>query len=265
MSYESILIFDFDGVLCNSIHDSLFTALQAYSDAVPGHKLPWAKGTERTRIFQFEKENAGFFHQFTDLMPLGNFAQDYFVFLRLLETDSVKSIHSQNDFNTFKKTLPEEQLRSYEEIFYRNRVGMQNENPDEWVQLLPCFEGMKESIPELAHRFLLAIATSKDYQSVHLLLNHWDLAKYFSRENILDKDFAESKREHLVKFQEEHGIPYSAMHFIDDKLSHLFAVQDLGVQAYLALWGFNTVREHDLARKSGFHTLSLEDLPEFGI
>ncbi len=264
MSLESILIFDFDGVLCNSIHDSLFTALQSYCDIVPHNALPWVKDTKRDQVFQFEKENPEFFDQFTDLMPLGNFAQDYFVFLRLLETNAVKSIRSQRDFDDFKKSLPKEQLLLYDKIFYRNRVRMQNENPDEWVRLLPSFKGLQESIPGLSQRFLLAIATSKDYQSIHLLLNHWDLAKYFSRKNILDKDFAESKRDHLVKFQEEHGIPFGHMHFIDDKISHLFDVQDLGVQAYLALWGFNTAREHDLAKKSGFHLLSLEDLPALG-
>jgi phosphoglycolate phosphatase-like HAD superfamily hydrolase len=113
--------------------------------------------------------------------------------------------------------------------------------------------------------FLLAIATSKDYQSVHLLLNHWGLAQYFEQRNILDKDFAGSKREHLVRFHEEHHIPFSGMHFVDDKVSHLFTVQDLGVHAYLALWGFNTPREHAIAQKSGFRLLSLADLQGLGI
>jgi phosphoglycolate phosphatase-like HAD superfamily hydrolase len=265
MHFNTILVFDFDGVLCNSVHDSLFTALISYRDLIPGHSLPLPRNSEKEWIYPFEREHPELFDQFLNLMPLGNFAEDYFVFLRLIETGAVKSIRSQEDFDLFKESLPKERLRSYGKLFYRNRIRMQNENPDEWVRLLPGFTDVQEAVPVLSRRFLLAIATSKDYQSVHLLLNHWGLAQYFEQRNILDKDFAGSKREHLVRFHEEHHIPFSGMHFVDDKVSHLFTVQDLGVHAYLALWGFNTPREHAIAQKSGFRLLSLADLQGLGI
>ena len=50
----------------------------------------------------------------------------------------------------------------------------------------------------------------------------------------MDKDFAPSKRAHLTAFHQRFGIPFDNMHFIDDKVSHLLAVADLGVLAGLS-------------------------------
>jgi hypothetical protein len=99
-------------------------------------------------------------------------------------------------------------------------------------------------------------------QSVIMILEHHGLSEYFRPDNILDKDFAPTKREHFIKFHENHGTPYSAMHFIDDKVSHLIKVVDLGVNCYLATWGFNGEREHRIAEDHGCRLLTLQTLKD---
>jgi phosphoglycolate phosphatase-like HAD superfamily hydrolase len=260
MNSQKILILDFDGVICNSIHDSYLTALNTYTELMPDHSLPWQKNSDQASIFEFEEQYPLYFDQFSRLIPLGNFAEDYFIIIRLLETKKVPTIRNQEDFELLKKSLSADQLHLYSETFYRNRYRMQEETPASWARLLPSFPGIQEALPVLSQRFLLAIATSKDIRSVNILLDHYGLTQYFPRQNILDKDFAQNKRDHLIRFHEMHRIPFPDLYFIDDKVSHLMDVKDLGIRGYLAIWGFNTTREHRIAESNGFTLLDLDDL-----
>ena len=261
---KQILVFDFDGVICNSIHDSLMTAVNSYIQFVPEHRLPLDGPLKAGAIFAFEKAHPEFFGRFSRLMPMGNFAQDYYVFLSIIENDTSGKVTDQAGFDAFKRAIPEETRSSYQELFYEYRQSMQDSDPEGWASRLPPFPGIPESIHSLSERYLCAIATSKDYQSVDLILSHYGLRDYFQTENILDKDFAASKRDHLIRFHQEHDIPFEAIHFIDDKVLHLVEVKDLGVHAYLSTWGFNTEREHEMARKEGIALLKLDDLPLLG-
>jgi phosphoglycolate phosphatase-like HAD superfamily hydrolase len=261
---RQILVFDFDGVICNSIHDSLMTAVNTYIEFVDRHQLPIKEPLKSESVLSFEQNHPEFFHRFSEFMPLGNFAMDYYVFMVIIEKDIGSQILEQSDFEAVKRTIAEETLLSYSDLFYKNRRSMQEKDPGAWARLLPPFPGIAKSIALLSERFLCAISTSKDHNSVDILLKSYGLNDYFQKQNILDKDFAESKRDHLVRFHQEHGVPFSGIHFIDDKVLHLISVKDLGVHAYLALWGFNTQREHETARSQGFNLLRLKDLPKLG-
>ncbi|MFH1940797.1 MAG: HAD hydrolase-like protein [bacterium] len=261
---RQILVFDFDGVLCNSVHDSLMTAVNTYIQFVPDHRLPVEEPLDADRVFRFEEEHPSFFDQFSRLMPMGNFARDYFIVIRIVEKNETDRIDDQSLFDEYKRSIPTADLTSYQTLFYKNRSAMRENDPESWAGLLPPFPGILDAVRSLSQQFICAIATSKDRKSVDMLLKHWGMAKYFLPDNILDKDFAQSKREHLTRFHEKQRVPFSRIHFIDDKVSHLLSVKTLGVQAYLALWGFNTEREHEIARKEGFILLRLEELTSIG-
>jgi hypothetical protein len=49
----------------------------------------------------------------------------------------------------------------------------------------------------------------------------------------------------------------AAITFVDDKLNHLEKVRPLGVRPVLATWGYNTPREHRLARERGIPIATL--------
>jgi len=258
---EHILVFDFDGVLCDSLHDSIRMAINTYIQLVPKHTLPVNGYLDPDDVEPFEKTNPEFLTLFRQLMPMGNFAEDYFVFLRILETGISETVDRQKRFDAFKRTLSSDALNAYQSLFYTLRGRLQSEDPKTWAQMLPPFPGIPETVRSLSRRFLCAIATSKDIRSVDILLARYKLADIFPLERILDKDFAHSKREHLIRFQKDHNVPFGQIHFIDDKLLHLQSVKDLDVKTYLATWGFNTPREHQAARADGIRLLRLEDLP----
>jgi len=262
-SKSQILVFDFDGVICNSIHDSFMTALNTYIQVSPDHDLPLDRSLHPGDVFLFEKSHVDFFNQFSKLMPLANFAEDYFVVIRILEEKKSEEMKNQSRFDMFKRSISREKLSAYQNIFYDTRQRLQEKDPESWASLLPPFPGITESIRSLSGRFVCCIATSKDHQSVDILIRKYGIYDCFRPENILDKDFAESKRDHLMRFHREHDVSYENILFIDDKVSHLIKVKDLGIQAYLALWGFNAEREHEIALEQGFHLLHLEKLNDF--
>jgi len=262
---QQILVFDFDGVIANSIHDSFMTALNTYVWFVPNHTLPLKKPLKPDSVLPFEKAHSDIFVSFSQLMPLGNRAEDYFIIIWLIDTQEAGRVNSQADFDAYRTSMPSETLKAFHKRFYQTRSAIREQNPQAWLDLLPAFPGIVEAIKALSQRFLLTIATSKDRLSVNLQLNSYGLTDLFPPENILDKDFAKSKRAHLTRFHEEHKVPLQNIHFIDDKVLHLISVKDLGVHTYLALWGFNTQREQEMARKEGITLLQMDDLHRLGL
>jgi phosphoglycolate phosphatase-like HAD superfamily hydrolase len=260
VNHEAVA-FDFDGVLSNSIHDSYRTSLNAYIRFRPDHSLP-LRGplVSAEDTFRFEAEHPDLFRRFRKILPLGNRAEDYCVMLTVLDRNESDRVAAQEDFDRYSRTIPGEAQNAYQRLFYEVRLELQDRDPEAWIKMVPAFPGMAEAVEALSKRFILAIATSKDRVSVDMLLRAYGIRQYFSPENILDKDFSESKRKHLARLHEMHGIPFGCIHFIDDKVLHLVSVKDLGVRCYLASWGFNGERERRIAEEAGFVVLKLEDL-----
>lgn len=259
-SSQQILVFDFDGVISNSIHDSFMTAINTFIEFVPNHSLPLKESLTMDSVFLFEREYSDIFNKYYQLMPMSNFADDYYVLIQLIEKKEIEEVHNQADFDSYKASIQKSKLVSFKKLFYQKRVEMQKKDIKSWARLLQPFPGIREAIPLLSQRFILAIATSKDRLSVNIVLENSGLSDYFFTDNILDKDFATNKRDHLTRFHEEHDISFQDIHFIDDKVLHLVSVKELGVRNYLALWGFNSDREYEIARREGFVLLHLEDL-----
>ncbi|HEX9934038.1 MAG TPA: HAD family hydrolase [bacterium] len=260
-----LLVLDFDGVICDSIHDSFRTALNTYIRFRKGHALPLRKPLDTAEAtFRFEREHPEVFERFRAILPLGNRAEDYCVMLTILYRGEAGSITGQDDFDAYGKTISPQEQREYHRLFYEDRNRLQKADPKDWSGLLPIFPGMAGALHRLSRRFVLCIATSKDRASVDLQMKAYGIEPLFLPENILDKDFAESKRDHLVRLHERHGVPFSSIHFIDDKVLHLVSVKDLGAKCYLATWGFNTPREHKIAEREGFVLLTMDGLKELG-
>ena len=261
---DSLVVLDFDGVIADSIHDSWMTAVNAFTEMFPDHGLPVDGPVPPDGVFEFERRHPELFSDFRRLIPLGNKAADYLAMMRLIARREADGIKDQKDFDAEQARLPLELRERFGALFYEQRIQLQDADPESWAGLIPAFPGLPEAVRELDKRFRLAIATSKDRRSVDVLLYRYGLAGYFSPELILDKAFSYSKRLHLIQLSKSTSVPFDRIRFVDDKTMHLVQVKDLGVQAYLALWGFNTDRERALAQKEGFTLLSLEGLKHLG-
>lgn len=250
------LLLDFDGVISDSLHESFLTALNTYVECVPAHSLPLSKPLFWKDLDAFEKKQDFLLARFREMMPLANFAYDYLAVL--MSIDQRRTIRNQQEFDVFKKQLGRGDLNDYAERFYRNRRRLRECHPESWKDLMKPFPGMVKTLKKLARLGELAIGSSKDRFSIRALLDQYGLSGCFPEDRLLDRDFAETKQEHVLHFLGQ-GISRQKFHFIDDKISHLLGVKPLGVHLYLAGWGYNTPREHRLAEEAGIGRLSLND------
>ncbi|MCK5145427.1 HAD family hydrolase [bacterium] len=259
---KPLIVFDFDGVISNSFHDSLWMGLSTYAEIVQKHTLPIESPMEPESIFAFEKQHTELTSQFYNLMPMGNLARDYYVILHILEHGKFHQITDQANYDAYKAALNYNTIMAYDARFYEKRSQFQESDPYTWINLVPCFQGIPEAIKKLYSKAELAIATSKDMQSVTMLLKSYGLSHFFNADRILDKDFAPTKRQHLIRLAEQSNTPYENIFFIDDKVLHLIDTVDLGINTYLAAWGFNTEREAQVAIDHGCSILNLDNLPD---
>jgi phosphoglycolate phosphatase-like HAD superfamily hydrolase len=182
------------------------------------------------------------------------------VSLRAIEDGA--AIADQKTYDAFYGGIRQEWLDLFHRRFYERRQNLRDANVTAWLRLHLPFESFADTLRRHADRTKLAVATAKDGASVRLLLDELEMGTLFPPELILDKETGVTKTEHLRALHARTGTPFNHITFVDDKVNHLVRVAELGVRPVLAGWGFNSAREHHLARELGFEVADLETADE---
>jgi phosphoglycolate phosphatase-like HAD superfamily hydrolase len=236
-----LLALDFDGVISDSAPEAFQVALRTWRALRPDSRI-----------------GDDVYDAFLEMMPLGNRAEDYAV--ELLALDTGRALRDQQEYDAFKAGCQAEWLRAFHKRFYRQRAQLFREDPGAWFALMRPYTPFLDVLRRREGQVELAIATSKDRGSAARLLEAYSVRALFPEGRILDKETGVSKAAHLSHLHEVTGLPYAEMTFVDDKVNHLLDVQPLGVRCVLAAWGYNGVREHDIARAHGFLVCTLDDV-----
>lgn len=239
------LVLDFDGVLADSAPECFEVALRTYADLVPSARL-------------HERDRAGLYAAFLELMPLGNRAEDFGVALAAIHEGA--TLADQRAYDAFREARPAAWLQAFHRRFYQHRAAFAAADPSGWRRLTPPYADFLTVLRRHAGRVRLALATAKDRASVRALLADWGAAGLFPPELVFDKEAGESKVAHLRCVQERLRLPFAELTFVDDKVNHLEAVSPLGVRCGLAAWGYNGPREHERARALGYLVCRLEEV-----
>lgn len=257
-----VLALDFDGVLCDSSREVLVVTVDTYADLEPDSML-------LDRLLPLRENAAGggddyreaeIYRQFRDLLPLGNRAEDFGVSLRAAENGA--TISDQAGYDAFYQSIRREWLERFHTRFYECRERMRAVDVRAWRKLHLPFPGLADTLRRHVDSTRPAVATAKDSRSVELLLDELGFEGVFDPEMIVDKETGVEKTRHLQVLRERAGVEFSNITFVDDKVNHLVKVAELGVRGVLAGWGFNTEREHDLARELGFEVAALASAEE---
>lgn len=245
MAPRAILALDFDGVICDSAQEVFQTALEAWSDASPGSRLPndVTRRPESRRAFE-------------RLVPFGNRAEDFGVALHILSAGL--EVSTQEDYNQTRERLGSQWLDRFHHTFYRIRHRLRADDPERWLGLHRTYPSFIEVLERNQRHTTLAVVTAKDGDSVRRLLKHFAIDRLFPDELILDKETGLAKTSHLRMLAERLGCNLAQIAFVDDKLNHLVTTAPLGVKGVLATWGHNTPREHNAAREAGFVVATLD-------
>lgn len=238
------LVLDFDGVLCASGRETFAVGLATYLGLEPRSALA---GADRASL------EAGFLAA----MPLGNRAEDFGVVLAAQEHGV--AIADQAAYDAFRETIGAGWLRAFHARFYQERAALARRDPAGWIALNPPYGPFLALLRRRAAEARFAIATAKDHASVERLLGAWGAGDLFDPALVLDKEAGVSKRAHLETLASRLDLPFAALTFVDDKVTHLDDVAILGVRGALAAWGYNGARERALARAHGHLVCTLDD------
>ncbi len=246
---EDILALDFDGVISDSIRECFVVSNNAYAEFDGGD---WVTGFD-----QLDKDHVAESRQMRNFIRSG---EDYVYINHALKTGA--EIGSQADFDAFCGKYTGLRKTFYR-LFYKVRVDFSEKSPDLWVRLNPLYEGMASFLQDYQPKEKLYIITTKRFSFVDKILDVHDIR--LRKENKYTADKIRTKRVIIDELLQQRQYEPRSFYFIDDQVDTLLKVQDLGIQVFLAGWGYNNTEQQQRAQDAGIEVLGLEGfLQRFG-
>ncbi len=250
-----ILALDFDGVICDSAGECLFTS---YSYYAPIAGLPSAPGLDEIP--------EGLRKKFYRIRPFIQDGKDYMLILYFI-TNGIP-IEGQEDFDQSSRDhldrvcqeVGAADAKQLEELFQRKRREIRTRNETAWLGLNPLYRELEEGLLACQERFdRIYVTTSKPTDAVVEILAHHRIP--LPENHIYGYDKVETgrgKNGHLKKVHQLTGTPFEEIHLVDDQLSHLKAARQLGANCYHASWGYTTDQQRQEADAAGIASLKQE-------
>ncbi|MBN2012327.1 hypothetical protein JW960_23560 [candidate division KSB1 bacterium] len=212
----SIFVFDFDGVICNSIYECFVSTTIAFGKFV--------NLTED--VPEFLRQH---FEQFTRIRkyaaPIGEF---YIIQCILHNLENASSYH---DFLKLKDKY-QRQCDEFRDIVFQTRAELFEKHRREWLAYHTFYTEVIDFIKiRLVNSFIL---TTKNHQAVIHLFDFIKLK--FPEDRIISVAYGGTKKSKLEELTQQ----FSGRHivFIDDHPLHLKDIIIPNVTCYLANWGY---------------------------
>jgi len=254
-----ILALDFDGVIVDSVMDSLFVGHNAYLRLYgPGEKKYF--GGE---LFTFEnweetkKQHQEEIKYYRTLRPYIRGATDYGLIQKLIEEN--KFVKNQEEFDNYRKAVKFD-FEAYEQEFYKERERLQNIDYRAWFNLEPPYPKVIEGIKKLLEEETkIVIATSNSREAIARTFTPEYFGFTIEPEGILDKRYGEDKSEQMKQIVKLYNVKFEEIYFVDDQLNHLIQTRPLGVKVLLAGWSYATDIQKEEAQKQDILVIEREE------
>jgi phosphoglycolate phosphatase-like HAD superfamily hydrolase len=216
---EGLVFLDFDGVICDSILETLVSSWRAY------HML---RGESEPRAMP-----ADLLREFTRLRPYVRAGEDFVLVQELIAAGT--PIRSQDQFDAEIARRGNQSIRRYAEVFYSARRELLSSQRDYWIDLnklyphvLPCLIRWAPS------PYLYILSTKKADYIVEILGSKgidMDCLRVLSCR-------AREKNATMLRTLEERRIGRAL--FVDDQIDHLRSIDggEARIVACLASWGY---------------------------
>jgi len=231
----TVICLDFDGVVINSIDECYETSWRAYAK---WKGVPATPDPDRAAFFGRVRKHvrpAGQYWVLHHAYDAGLTGLDEVAFGRLVEQHAAT-------------------IRTFEPLFFGERNAQRAADLSGWLALNPPYDGAREGIRSLMERGLLYIVTTKDGESVRLLMDHFGIG--FDPDRIHGKERHENKAEAIRAISQETRVDPDEILFLDDHPDHLKDVAVTGAECVWASWGYYDHR-------SGFEGPPVADWPAF--
>ena len=254
-----ILALDFDGVIVDSVLDSLFVGRNAYLRLYGPGKKKYFGG----ELFAFEnwgetkKQHQEEIKYYRTLRPYIRGATDYGLIQKLLEEKKV--IRSQEEFDNYREKADFD-FENYEKEFFKERERLQSIDYRAWYNLEPPYPKAIEGIKKLLEEGTkIVIATSNRRKAIARSFTPEYFGFFIPPKDILDKRFGEDKSEQMKHIVKSYNIKFEEIYFVDDQVSHLIKTRPLGVKVFLAGWSYATKAQKEEARKQNIPIIEKEE------
>jgi len=218
------LLWDFDGVICDSLDECLLTSYNAFLQYKKGKG-----GSIRNPGDIPESVKDFYYHTRQYVRRPGEYLTLYEAF------EAGKRLDDYSHFRDFL-SKHKQSIQGYEEDFIKARERLRQNGMSEWLDLHHGYPWVNEKWEKLKKNFEFYIVSNKDRQSIFLILEHLGLG--IEDENIFGKEFSIHKARIIEHILSKQRIPRKDVYFIDDHYSHLLDVASLGIRLFFATWGY---------------------------
>jgi phosphoglycolate phosphatase-like HAD superfamily hydrolase len=241
-----LLILDFDGVICDSAVECMITS---YNARIVINNISSVKVYQRTNL------DEQFNNKFIKFRPLVRIAKEYYLLCeRIIDGTDLDSLH---------RLIPRDQderdrMDAFHDCFYRERASWMADDIAGWLASNPLYPGTTELFNNDNIKQDIMIVSAKDKTSINAVLSSngidTDGLKIFGSDTGLDKQDLTNRA------QSEARVQLSEISFLDDNLENLIMISEMGVNVYMAEWGYSLDQQKDEAKTNNIPIIKLDDL-----
>jgi phosphoglycolate phosphatase-like HAD superfamily hydrolase len=240
MNAKTLLVLDFDGVICDSRDECCLSSWIAYHElyrkAFPA-SVPISLGAGFARLRPFIRTGA-----------------DFLLIQEMLETGI--GIGNQAEFDAVAKRAGPERLKLYRELFYQARNDILLKDRSFWLSLNKIYPHVLEALGSLPPEAPVRILSTKKPQFIIEIVNHAGLRV---SENRIHESGPEGKLPRVESLRKETGCEKAV--FIEDQIDNIRGNSNPRVEVFLASWGY--VKPEWLSGQDGIGVMTPEGFKAF--
>ena len=224
MPNDKLIALDFDGVLCDSINECLITSYNSYLII---------NEINSYCVYSLDKLPNDIKDYFLKFRPLAVTAREYYLLWDLFFSSQPIDLYQpiSKQINVDDKTLDD-----FRKIFYQERKHWIETNIESWLKHNPIYPEILKCFDDLFCNPNLIILSAKDSDSIKYILKHAGIV--LPDNNIYGSASGKSKIGILKTIISKYNVSSAYTYFLDDSIENLFSAREIGVNLFLADWGY---------------------------
>ena len=247
-----VYVFDMDGVLVNSAILGGIEAVNALESTKPGDRILSVRAAEQTYL--------GFEQAIEIYRPLLVYGPE-FVPICDHFSKTFPTVENRGQFEeVVDKYMQEIGTDKYERLcsaFANVRKSLPNEHPQDVIDLLVVYRGVLDIINSAKEKGPVYVSSSNQMARKRLEMLNFGI----DGERVFTKStHGKTKKEHLEKIAKRESVDLSDVIMVEDNLSEIIQLHDLGADLVMASWGYNTPHQKQVAERYGAKVLDQKNL-----
>ena len=214
---KSVLVLDFDGVICDSVEECWVSSWTAYHELFRGHAASEPGADAK----------AGF----RALRPFVRSGEDFVLIQHMVARGISPTSQLEFDRAWEEPGLPRRQR--LKDLYYRARTTLFERDPDAWLAMNRIFPHVSAALSALSERVERFILSTKKAQFVTATLKANGLS--FPEDHVLYSE-GEPKLTAVERILQQVAAPEAV--FVEDQVDALKGNRNPRILTYLATWGY---------------------------